>query len=430
MSIIISDRNIYHYRIGLYPSITVIRWNCKPLDPDVLSRFPNLQKLNCGGCKLKTLAGIEVCTQLQTLQCQSNNLTDLAGIEACTQLRILHCLFNQITTLAGIEYCPNITDLRCGGNRLKEITEIATLPLLEHLYCTESRLVSLRQIAGHPGLRVLSCSQNELVTLDGIERFPRLEKLVFWDNRLESLAGIENCSLLQELECASNQLTSLDNLVYLRHLRRLLYGRNPLGIQTPQVQRFLTRFNGSIDNRSIYSDSQNVHDVHVQKAVCDSVRCLMADPKPTFTIQDIIDSDLDEHVVRLLLEYCGDETVHSVHLLTYIELLAYVWVRINRHEYRAELFKILAEQVCDSECKCFTGRFNRTLSVLVGFYDDIVITISDNSRIGAIIVAVKDRIRPYDPKEHRSQASQLLLEAGYDADTIEPWLEAIEGSDS
>ena len=88
--------------------------------------------------------------------------------------------------------------------------------------------------------------------------------------------------------------------------------------------------------------------------------------------------------------------------------------------------KILEEQINDSECKCFTGRFNRTLSVLVGFYDDININISDKSRISAIILNCKDKIIPYDIEQHKELAKKELLESGYKEEEIEIWIDAIE----
>ncbi|CAH6421001.1 Hypothetical protein MVR_LOCUS233, partial [uncultured virus] len=63
--------------------------------------------------------------------------------------------------------------------------------------------------------------------------------------------------------------------------------------------------------------------------------------------------------------------------------------------------------------------------VLVGFYDDIVISISDKARIGAIILAVRDRIGVYDAARHRVEAKSVLIGAGYSKADIEPWLEAI-----
>ena len=109
-----------------------------------------------------------------------------------------------------------------------------------------------------------------------------------------------------------------------------------------------------------------------------------------------------------------------------MELLSYVWKRIEKSIDKAELLKILEEQIIDSECECFTGRFNRTLSVLVGFYSDIKINISDQSRIGAIILNLKDKIIPYNIDIHKETAIKELTEAGYSKEEIEPWIGAID----
>ncbi|CAH6421597.1 Hypothetical protein MVR_LOCUS289 [uncultured virus] len=197
------------------------------------------------------------------------------------------------------------------------------------------------------------------------------------------------------------------------------------------MERFLQRFGGparTYHNRSsgtVYTNRQNVHDIHVQKTVCESLQRLLTDPKPRFAIGDVINSGLNKEAIDLLLTYCNDRSIHSRHLLTYSELLGYVWARIVKHRHRGELIKVLGEQVLESEGKCFTGRFNRLVSVLAGFCDDIVIEIADGSRIGAIIITAKKQVTPYSPEAHVELAQTLLLEGGYDADTIKPWLEAI-----
>ncbi|CAH6421585.1 Hypothetical protein MVR_LOCUS285 [uncultured virus] len=142
-------------------------------------------------------------------------------------------------------------------------------------------------------------------------------------------------------------------------------------------------------------------------------------------MDSVIASGINETAIRLLAEYCDDETVHSVQLLTYAELLAYVWQRIDKSEHKSELVKILGDQILDANCKCFTGRFNRTLSVLAGFFEDIVIEISDTARIEAIVLAIKDRIIPYDPVAHQQQARAALVEAGYSEEEMQAWLGAI-----
>ena len=448
----ITRSELDYYRSKVCPGITSIYWEAGDLDPTVLVNLPNLRKLYCYRGKLTTLAGIEHCPLLEEIDCWDNQLVSLKGIEHCPKLRKLYCYINKIESLAGIEHCPLLEDLDCRSNQITSLKQLEYCPLLRKLCCYRNLLTSLVALNTCKLLQSLLCFWNQITSLDGIEECTQLQTLWchynrltsigevkcftqlqdFWchGNQITSLIGIEYCIQLRELSCYENRLVSLEPLVYLRNLHELRYSDNPLDIQTIQVQRFLARFDRPIINRcrtdkSIYANTQNVHDIHIQKTVCESVQRLLQDPKPEFSIDTIINSSLSPHTIELLVGYCSDGYVHSAHLLTYFELLSYVWARIERSEHRTELFKILEEQVTDSECKCFTGRINRTLSVLVGFCPDIVITISDNSRIGAIIIAIKQRLNPYDPIVHREVASRELLEAGYANDEIEPWLGAI-----
>ena len=406
MSVTITKENINQFLIGSW-TYTKIRWRAGPLSAAVLGNFPDLLVLKCISCGLESLAGIEVCTQLQELHCSMNRLTSLAGIENCKQLLVLDCAVNRLTTLVGIESCSNLGILYCWCNVLPSLRGIEGCPRLERIYCHTNRLTDLAGISSCVQLHELQCS----------------------DNLLPTLAGIENCVCLSILLCGENRLTTIEHLVYLPHVRYLEVANNLLGAQTIQEQRFIERVDRVNTSRSIYADRQNVHDISIQKTVRDSVQKLLTDPKPKFSIDMVVRSGMDEHAIRLLLEYCDDETVHSQHLLSYVELLSYVWCRIVKSPHKVELLRILGEQILDAECQCFTGRFNRTVSVLVGFYDDIVIEIADSSRIGAVVLAIKERVNPYDPLVHRARAEEELRGLGYSTIEIRPWLEAITESD-
>ena len=402
-TITITPENIDQYRTGLYPHIAKIMWGAGSLNAGVLRNFPSLKTLGCSDTQLTSLAGLEGCPQLLELYCSGCKLISLEGLENCRQLTTLYCARNKLTKLTGIRHCKQLVTLCCSDNLLTTLDLISNCPQLVELNCAGNRLVTLAGLEGCTQLKTLYCS----------------------DNGMTSLTGIENCIQLRELYCNRNELTTLDAIIHLRQLYRVSYNGNPLNIQSPQISRFLNLMGNFDTNSSIYANRQSVHDMHIQKTVCDSVKRLMLDPKPVFTTKMITDSGLDDKTVRLLLQYCNDKCVHSVHLLTYEELLAYVWARICRSKHRTELLKILAEQIADSEGMCFTGRFNRTLSVLAGFDPDIVIEISDSSRIGAIVIAARDRVKPYDARQHRKLARSMLTEAGYDDTATVQWLGAI-----
>ena len=447
----------------------------------------DLRKLNCSNNLLNTLHGLVDLKQLRSLVCSGNQLLTLEGLDNplltaltcagaqleslslltnCPRLLVLECGNNNLRSLVGISMCPLLKSISCGVNELTTLQELNHCPQLHSLDCGSNHLENLASITGCP-LRKLYCRFNQIVSLAGIERFPQLQVLDCYSNKLQSLAGVENCPQLRMLDCRYNRFelgdqgNYLDPLVDLANLRahmnlgsretwRGAHGRNvpkpdpiygPRRLRNRRFWNYRPQYRNSwvtfTYNRavrgphvtirkpaSIYQNKQNVHDAYVHKSVTESISNLLQDPEPTFETSMIGDSQLSAHTIRLLYRFCEDSIAHSVHGITYTKLLSYVWSRIVRSLHKLEMFRIPEEQVAEADDKCSTGRFNRTLSVLVGFYDDIVIEISDSSRIGGIIVAAS-KLEPYDPIAHRKRAEVLLLEAGYAADTIEPWLRAI-----
>lgn len=466
MHITINNTNISEYRSHPHPGIIEVTWIDCPLEAAVLLNLPNMAVLTCNHCNLETLEILSNCPQLEELECQSCDLVTLKGIENCPGLRKLDCKENKLTDLLytgncpELEYldcsknmieslkglsrphpqtdwrfngCPKLKRLYCSNNYLRSLSWIDYCPQLLHLFCDENLLGDLDDIESCTQLITLCCTQNQLETLEGIGGCVQLEMLMCWENQLTTLAGIEACMHLQVVECMFNEITSLEPITCLPNLRSVYAVGNPLEIPSVRVQRRLDQIRSVRRNASIYGDRQNVHDSHIQLTVCASVKSLLTDLKPDLTT-DSITCHLGADVAELVLRFSTDQTVHSVFMLTYTELLMYVWARIEKHESMDELIKIFSEQALESKGMCFTGRFNRLVSVLVGFYPDIAIEISDSSRIGAIIVAARNRTEsqegdtpclPYDPNAHRSLALELLTDAGYDAETIEPWLAEI-----
>ncbi len=72
---------------------------------------------------------------------------------------------------------------------------------------------------------------------------------------------------------------------------------------------------------------------------------------------------------------------------------------------------------------CFTGRMTRLINVLVGFYDDIELQISDSEQITNIILSLKNNIS--DEKQLKVTVKKELLERQYSEAIINEWLEYI-----
>ena len=139
--------------------------------------------------------------------------------------------------------------------------------------------------------------------------------------------------------------------------------------------------------------------------------------------QIIINEILSEQTKRELLNYCDESTTHSVYLITYSDLLKYVWTRIVNHADKDEILKVLNQEISDGLCMCWTGRMTRLLNVLVGFYPDIEIQISDSEQITNIITSLRNTFEGVELKE---VVKREVEERQYSNEIIQEWIGYLE----
>ena len=190
----------------------------------------------------------------------------------------------------------------------------------------------------------------------------------------------------------------------------------------PNVIRWINRQTNIIN---ICNDTQNVHNHDIQESFKKSLYNLLNDKLEDFNLEEILNNNiLTEKTKQLLTEYIEDKSVHSVIEVTFEEVFKLVWNRICKHNNKNDLLEILNKEINDSNCKCFTGRLTRLVNVLVGYYDDININLSDNQYIGNIISNIIKNYKENDINELKEIIRKELLERGYI--NIEEWLEHVE----
>jgi hypothetical protein len=180
----------------------------------------------------------------------------------------------------------------------------------------------------------------------------------------------------------------------------------------------------------LYNDGQNVHDHQIQESIRNSTNSVMAD-KPSITIEAmneeiVCSSVLTEETKRLLMEYCGDDSIHGVMGITFKELLLAVWSIIRDHKDGNEIISIMNTEMADADCKCFTGKMSRLINCLNGYDHRVVITMAENDQIGNIIIIEKEKLDEYDIEKHKSNVRLAMEERGYPKETIEEWICYIE----
>ena len=283
-------------------------------------------------------------------------------------------------------------------------------------------------------LETLILSNNKLTFLPvEIGKLVNLRMLDLFTNQFTFLpVEIGQLVALQNLYLSNNKLTFLpSSLGECHQLQHLVYNNNPIEYVPPNVLRLIARQNQA---QGIYTDRQSVHNSGIQTSIKDSImRLLSVKPKYDFeatTALILSDETLTQFTKESLVEYCKDESVHTVLNLTFSDLLTAVWNRIVANENATEIKAVLNTEMMDAECKCFTGRISRLVNCLNGFDSSITITIDDNEQIGNIILLIKEKltasVEGYSAAKHRELVRVELEERGYSTVVIEEWLEYIE----
>jgi Leucine-rich repeat (LRR) protein len=308
---------------------------------------------------------------------------------------------------------PNLKDLHCFGNNLTHLPENMNFPNLKYLGCYNNNLKHLPENMNFPNLQELGCRHNKLTHLPENMNFPNLQALYCSHNKLTHLPlWLMNCRYLEYLEYHNNEI-----------------------VLSPQMTRFINRLRqGNLQSLSIYNDGQNIHNSNIQLSVKESIDRITTrldlvtynkDKLHTIIIEDDILNCKEQ-----LIEYCNDDSVHSLLLLTFPEVLWYVLMTIIKDfniDTQQEIKSILNDEMKDTLCKCFTGRMSRIINCLNGFSELVQIEIKNESQIGNIIVLVRDRlIDNYSIEKHKEEVRIELEERGYSSETIEEWVSYIE----
>jgi hypothetical protein len=187
-----------------------------------------------------------------------------------------------------------------------------------------------------------------------------------------------------------------------------------------RFQRFIDRIR-NYKNHGIFKDGQNIHASSIQTSTKLSIDALFKDPFDC-SKDDIVKECISWSISCLpdLLTYLDDTDVHSTLFVSFYDVFVKVFGRIISHPNKTDIIHRLNDELKESECKCFTGRLTRLVNCLVGFYDDIVIGISNSERISAIILSTLDGREMTD--ELKKICVDKLKAIDIADDEIEKWL--------
>jgi hypothetical protein len=344
------------------------------------------------------------------------------------------------------KYDSDVDEINLYKKNIYQILNISGLNNLQKLWLNNNKITEINGLDSLTNLQYLNLNDNKITEIKGLDGLIRLQELWLSNNQITEIKGLNGLASLQDLWLGGNKITEINglngliNLIYLDLCNNKITevpftimnfkNLNSLHIDIvihPIIQRFLDR-NRVKTNKTIYDDSQNVHNSNIVKSVEQSIYNIINESKDISiesVLKEIVDDKvLSEKTKSQLVEYCLDKTIHSLLNLTFDEVLCSVWKIIIEHKECNEIKKILNEEMKDSICKCFTGRLSRLVNCLNGFDNRVSIKINDKEQILNIIIRVRNTYK--DVEKQKEVAMKELLERGFDKGTIDEYLIYLE----
>ena len=416
--------------------------------PSEIFRLESLEKLDLGmNCIKEIRFDLRNLNKLKVLNLYNNSI-EIIPIEIFNleSLEELDLGMNHIKDVQfEIRNLKNLKKLYLNDNQIEELSEIFNLESLEELHLKNNNIKYVQvEIRNLKNLKQLYLHDNQIEELpESIGELINLEKIVILRNKLITLpASIQYLVNLQELNIYKNNIMTLPSeMIELRKLERFIYDSNIDDIKTlpRNVKRLLLRTARKQNN--IYQDSESSQNSGVTRSILKSVQYLLSIPL-LFTIEEYRESIskniyLTEISKSLLLEYIEfddmmynkSEIMYNQSDVTFQDILLHLYSRIESHEFKEEIYKIINYELRYSQYVCHVGKFTKLLNCLSGFDEMINITMPDNERIGNIIVKIKKELEIaniYSIDAHRDLSFNILIAEGYDKDVIDLWIENIE----
>jgi Leucine-rich repeat (LRR) protein len=376
-----------------------VRYNNLNKLPDTIGNLTNLTLLNVSNNGVKLPTTIGNLTQLTKLILSYNDLTELsASVGNLTNLTYLNVSDNKLTKIP--DTIGNLTNLTCLNLNDNNFTELPDM------------------IGNLTNLTEFSLSYNTLIKLP---------------------TSMGNLTNLTCLDISYNRLTELPlSIIHLRRLNVFVYLRNEFDIFPPQIRRFINNIEhkNNITNLQVYNDGQNVHNQTIQLSLKHSLEKLTTQKfqinKETISQEIAVDETLTHETKDFVKSYCNNTEIHSLLLLSFQDVLEYVWetIKLFDKDKQKEIKNIMNQEMRDSVGMCFTGRISRLINCLNGFSDLVSIEISDNEQINNIILLTKQRLgAEYTTDKHKELVENEMRERGYSAELITEWLGFIEEGD-
>ncbi len=362
---------------------------------------------------------------MKDLREDTNSKTDIINFEKCKMMSL-------------DVYFPNkLRILNFSSCKLEKIPEnIKLLDELEELRIKDCYLNSIENLSKN--IKFLDVSYNQIKEINYDNLSESIVEFKITHNFLTETPPklwINKTDYSQnEIEDKKRILTIFEDVYW--NVRELDRDRNRV------IQNFNNIYNNpNQTNNILVNNNQTVHLSSINNSVSKSIKKILDETKnmvknPLFK-KDLFNKVYGNIIYRNLFyqrhlmfieSNLNDKSIHSIHKVTYGELLEKMWFLIEKYPERKYIYKRLKTEIGESIGYCFTGRINRLVNVMSGYLDGINVGLSEEEEMQMLIQSLIKKLaeKKITKNNAKDELTKIFDQFNYDKNKRESWFEALD----
>jgi len=140
--------------------------------------------------KIKSIEGLQYCTNLISLYLYSNQISDISAIAGLTKLMSLTLDYNQISSISALSGLTNLTDLWLQHNQISNIGALPELTKLTKLMISFNQISNIGALAGLTNLTELDFQHNQISDISALTGLTKLTTLNLQYNQISDISPL------------------------------------------------------------------------------------------------------------------------------------------------------------------------------------------------------------------------------------------------
>lgn len=167
---------------------------------------------------------------------RKKGIKSLSGLEKCTNLVLLDVHGNEVADITPLAGLKNLQSLDLSANAVKDIKPLTELVKLQYVQLEDNQVEDIAACKGLKKLSALYLSRNKVKSVEALKELPKLSSLYLGENNVTDVKPLGGLKWLANLDLQKNGVEDVTPLAGLTELRFTFLQGNKIKDFAPLIE--------------------------------------------------------------------------------------------------------------------------------------------------------------------------------------------------